>query len=143
MKINFNIRLKVFLIIFSVCMLGIIFSTVLIDRQIDKYISEIKTEVDINVEIVNNTDDKITVIKEGHDIKIQLDESSTIKEGVQKVFQVKVVSNSGLNIRQEPDIESLKVGTINYGHIIVVKEDCGDWYRTDVGYIYKEYTIKI
>jgi hypothetical protein len=143
MKINFNMRLKVFLIIFSVCMLGIIFSTILIDRQIDKYISEIKTEVDINVEIVNNTDDKITVIKDGHDIKIQLDETLTIKDSVQKAFQVKVVSDSGLNIRQEPDIESLKVGTINYGHVIQVKEDCGDWYKTDVGYIYKEYTIKI
>lgn len=143
MKLSFKSKLKMFSIIFIVCFIGIIISTVLIDRQIDKYISEIKTNVDINVEVINNTDVKVTVIQNKRDIKIQLDDLHTTKSREEVSTYVKVVSESGLNIRQEPDIESEKVGVINYGDSVKVIEDCGDWYKTDSGFIYKEYTIKI
>ena len=143
MKLSFKSKLKMFSIIFIVCFIGIIISTVLIDRQIDKYISEIKTSVDINVEVINNADVKVTVSQNKGDIKIQLDDLHTTKPREEVSTYVKVVSESGLNIRQEPDIESEKVGAINYGDSVKVIEDCGDWYKTDSGFIYKEYTIKI
>lgn len=143
MKLSFKSKLKMFSIIFIVCFIGIIISTVLIDRQIDKYISEIKTNVDINVEVINNTDVKVTLSQNKGDIKIQLDDLHTTKSKEEVSTYVKVVSESGLNIRQEPDIESEKVGAINYGDSVKVIEDCGDWYKTDSGFIYKEYTIKI
>lgn len=140
MKLSFKSKLKMFSLIFLVCFIGIILSVFLIDRQIDKYIAEIKTNVDINIEVVNNTNSKVTVNQNKNEIKIQLDESETT--GIKATY-VKVVTESGLNIRQEPDIESEKVGTVNYGHTIKITEDCGDWYKTDFGFIYKEHTIKI
>lgn len=143
MKLSFKSKLKMFSIIFLVCFIGIILSVFLIDRQIDKYIAEIKTNVDINIEVVNNTNSKVTVNQNKNEIKIQLDESETTETTSIKTTYVKVVTESGLNIRQEPDIESEKVGTVNYGHTIKITEDCGDWYKTDFGFIYKEYTIKI
>lgn len=143
MKLSFKSKLKMFSIIFLVCFIGIILSVFLIDRQIDKYIAEIKTNVDINIEVVNNTNSKVTVNQNKNEIKIQLDESETTETTSIKSTYVKVVTESGLNIRQEPDIESEKVGTVNYGHTIKITEDCGDWYKTDFGFIYKEYTIKI
>lgn len=143
MKLSFKSKLKMFSLIFLVCFIGIILSVFLIDRQIDKYIAEIKTNVDINIEVVNNTNSKVTVNQNKNEIKIQLDESETTETTSIKTTYVKVVTESGLNIRQEPDIESEKVGTVNYGHTIKITEDCGDWYKTDFGFIYKEYTIKI
>lgn len=143
MKLSFKSKLKMFSLIFLVCFVGIVLSVFLIDRQIDKYIAEIKTNVDINIEVVNNTNSKVTVNQNKNEIKIQLDESETTETTSIKSTYVKVVTESGLNIRQEPDIESEKVGTVNYGHTIKITEDCGDWYKTDFGFIYKEYTIKI
>lgn len=143
MKLSFKSKLKMFSLIFLVCFVGIVLSVFLIDRQIDKYIAEIKTNVDINIEVVNNTNSKVTINQNKNEIKIQLDESETTETTSIKTTYVKVVTESGLNIRQEPDIESEKVGTVNYGHTIKITEDCGDWYKTDFGFIYKEYTIKI
>lgn len=143
MKLSFKSKLKMFSLLFLVCFVGIILSVFLIDRQIDKYIAEINTDVDINIEVVNNTNTKVTVNRDGNKIKLQLDESDTTETPNAKATYVKVVTESGLNIRQEPDIESEKVGTVNYGHTIKITEDCGDWYKTDFGFIYKEYTIKI
>lgn len=145
MKLNFKTKIKLFSIIFIVCLIGIVFSTFLIDKQIDSYIAEMKTNVDINIEIIDNNDNDVIVDKTGNDIKIYINsnkkESTT--DTVVKTSYVKVVSETGLNIRKEPSIDSEKVGAINYGHSIKIIEDCGEWYKTDLGFIYKEHTIKI
>lgn len=135
-----SFSLKLFITLFVLCILGIVISTIAIDKQIDAYIDEIKTEI----QIVNNTDSDIVVVREDDSIIININPEDEVEEEViePEVFQGKVTSLSGLNIRQEPSVESEKVGVLQYGETVEILEDCGDWYRTENGFIFKDYVLR-
>lgn len=135
-----SFSLKLFITLFVLCILGIVISTIAIDKQIDAYIDEIKTEI----QIVNNTDSNIVVVREDDSIIININPEEEVEEEVivPEVFQGKVTSLSGLNIRQEPSVESEKVGVLEYGETVEILEDCGDWYRTENGFIFKDYVLR-
>ena len=139
-----DFSLKVFITLFVLCISGIVFSTIAIDKQIDSYIEEMKTEI----QIVNNGDDDVVISREDNNIIITInpieqteDEKEVIKEEMEMYGMV--TSMSGLNIRQEPSVNSNRVGVLDYGVKVRILEDCGDWYRTDNGYIFREFIIRI
>jgi hypothetical protein len=135
-----SFSLKLFITLFVLCILGIVISTIAIDKQIDAYIDEIKTEI----QIVNNTDSDIVVVREDDNIIININPGDEVEDEVidPEVFQGKVTSLFGLNIRQEPSVESDKVGVLEYGETVEILEDCGDWYRTENGFIFKDYVLR-
>ena len=136
-KLSFE--LKVFITLIVLCIAGIVFSTIAIDKQIDKYIEELKTEI----KIVNNGNDEINIDRENNTIVITVNPIE--EEETEEVTEIRgmVISNNGLNIRQNPSVESERIGVLEYGSEVIILEDCGDWYRIDNGYIFKEYVIRI
>ena len=137
-----DFSLKVFITLFVLCISGIVFSTIAIDKQIDSYIEELKTEI----QIVNNSNDDVVISREDNNIIITINpieqtEDEVIKE--EPEMHGMVTSASGLNIRQEPSVNSNRVGVLDYGVKVRILEDCGDWYRTDNGYISKEFVVRI
>ncbi len=134
-----SFSLKLFITLFVLCILGIVISTIAIDKQIDAYIDEIKTEI----QIVNNTDSDIVVVREDDSIIININPEDEVEEVTEpETFYGQVTSLSGLNIRQEPSVESEKVGVLEYGETVEILEDCGDWYRTENGFIFKDYVLR-
>lgn len=135
-------RFRMFITLLVLCAVGIVFSTIAIEKQIDSYIERIHTEV--KIEVINNSDNNVTVTQNENDITIKIDERKEVtKTPVGEDEYVLVTSDNGLNIRHNPSVDSNKVGTLNYGAKIKIIEEVGDWYKTDLGYIFKEYTIKI
>lgn len=139
-----QIRFRWFLTLIVLCIVGVVFSTIAIEKQIDSYIDRMKTEV--NVEVINNNNNsEIVVVQEGENITVLVEDKQEEVTKTPKAMDeyVIVTSNDGLNIRRNPSVDSEKLGALNYGAKIKVIEEVGDWYRTDIGYIFKEYTIKI
>lgn len=136
-KLSFE--LKVFITLIVLCIAGIVFSTIAIDKQIDNYIEELKTEI----KIVNNGNDEINIDHENNKIVITVNPIE--EEESEEVTEIHgmVISNDGLNIRQNPSVESERIGVLEYGSEVIILEDCGDWYRIDNGYIFKDYVIRI
>jgi len=136
-KLSFE--LKVFITLIVLCIAGIVFSTIAIDKQIDNYIEELKTEI----KIVNNGNDEINIDHENNKIVITVNPIE--EEESEEVTEIRgiVISNDGLNIRQNPSVESERIGVLEYGSEVIILEDCGDWYRIDNGYIFKDYVIRI
>jgi uncharacterized protein YgiM (DUF1202 family) len=136
-KLSFE--LKVFITLIVLCIAGIVFSTIAIDKQIDNYIEELKTEI----KIVNNGNDEINIDRENNKIVITVNPIE--EEESEEVTEIRgmVISNDGLNIRQNPSVESERIGVLEYGSEVIILEDCGDWYRIDNGYIFKDYVIRI
>lgn len=136
-KLSFE--LKVFITLIVLCIAGIVFSTIAIDKQIDNYIEELKTEI----KIVNNGNDEINIDHENNKIVITINPIE--EEESEEVTEIRgmVISNDGLNIRQNPSVESERIGVLEYGSEVIILEDCGDWYRIDNGYIFKDYVIRI
>ena len=134
-----SFELKVFITLIVLCIAGIVFSTIAIDKQIDNYIEELKTEI----KIVNNGNDEINIDRENNTIVITV--SPIEEEETEEVTEIRgmVISSDGLNIRQNPSVESERIGVLEYGSEVIILEDCGDWYRIDNGYIFKEYVIRI
>lgn len=135
--------LKLFVLLFILCIAGMVFSTIAIDKQIDGYIEDIKTEI----EIINNSDNNVIINQENNKIliiinPIEEDDEEIVPE-VKEPIRGLVTSKIGLNIRQEPSIESERIGVLEYGSEIEILEDCGDWYRIENGYIFKDYVIRI
>jgi uncharacterized protein YgiM (DUF1202 family) len=129
----------VFITLIVLCIAGIVFSTIAIDKQIDNYIEELKTEI----KIVNNGNDEINIDHENNKIVITINPIE--EEESEEVTEIRgmVISNDGLNIRQNPSVESERIGVLEYGSEVIILEDCGDWYRIDNGYIFKDYVIRI
>ena len=134
-----NMKGKLLLLSTIICLIGIIVSPFIIDREIDKYIEQISTEVVINIDVVNNTNDKVSVIEDDGNIIVTVDEEMTLEEQTDLNINVRVISEVGLNIRENPTVDSDIVGTYSYGESVNVIEDEGEWYKTDRGYIYKEF----
>lgn len=136
-KLSFE--LKVFITLIVLCIAGIVFSTIAIDKQIDNYIEELKTEI----KIVNNGNDEINIDRENNKIVITVNPIE--EEETEEVTEIRgmVISTDGLNIRQNPSVESERIGVLEYGSEVIILEDCGDWYRIDNGYIFKDYVIRI
>ena len=134
-----SFELKVFITLIVLCIAGIVFSTIAIDKQIDNYIEELKTEI----KIVNNGNDEINIDRENNKIVITVNPIE--EEESEEVTEIRgmVISNDGLNIRQNPSVESERIGVLEYGSEVIILEDCGDWYRIDNGYIFKDYVIRI
>lgn len=134
-----SFELKVFITLIVLCIAGIVFSTIAIDKQIDNYIEELKTEI----KIVNNGNDEINIDHENNKIVITVNPIE--EEESEEVTEIRgmVISNDGLNIRQNPSVESERIGVLEYGSEVIILEDCGDWYRIDNGYIFKDYVIRI
>lgn len=130
-----------FIIVFVVCFTGIIASTIMIDNLIDSYIKEIKTEV--NIEVINNTNDEVAVEDRDGDIKVYInpetEEEVTEETTVFDQKEVTVITDKGLNIRKEPNISSEVVGTINYGGEVTVINEVDGWYETTDGFIKTDY----
>lgn len=137
-----SFSLKVFITLFVLCIVGIVFSTIAIDKQIDSYIDEMQTEI----QIVNNSENEVIVETIDNKTIISInpaeDTEEATKEEINKEFYGLVTSTSGLNIREEPSVNSEKVGVLFYGEQVKILEDCGDWYRTENGFIFKDYVIK-
>lgn len=137
-----SFSLKVFITLFVLCIVGIVFSTIAIDKQIDSYIDEIQTEI----QIVNNSENEVIVETIDNKTIISINPAENIeevtKEEINEEFYGLVTSTSGLNIREEPSVNSEKVGVLFYGEQVKILEDCGDWYRTKNGFIFKDYVIK-
>ena len=133
-----NMKGKLLLLSTIICLIGIIVSPFIIDREIDKYIEQISTEVVINIDVVNNTNDEVSVIEDDGTIIVTVDEEITLEEQTDLNINVRVISEVGLNIRENPTVDSEIVGTYSYGESVNVIEDEGEWYKTDRGYIYKE-----
>ena len=136
-KLSFE--LKVFITLIVLCIAGIVFSTIAIDKQIDNYIEELKTEI----KIVNNGNDEINIDHENNKIVITVNPIEEEESGEVTEIRGMVISNDGLNIRQNPSVESERIGVLEYGSEVIILEDCGDWYRIDNGYIFKDYVIRI
>lgn len=134
-----NMKGKLLLLSTIICLIGIIVSPFIIDREIDKYIEQISTEVVINIDVVNNTNDEVSVIEDDGNIIVTVDEEITLEEQTDLNINVRVISEVGLNIRENPTVDSEIVGTYSYGESVNVIEDEGEWYKTDRGYIYKEF----
>lgn len=134
-----NMKGKLLLLSTIICLIGIIVSPFIIDREIDKYIEQISTEVVINIDVVNNTNDEVSVIEDDGTIIVTVDEEVTLEEQTDLNINVRVISEVGLNIRENPTVDSEIVGTYSYGESVNVIEDEGEWYKTDRGYIYKEF----
>ena len=134
-----NMKGKLLLLSTIICLIGIIVSPFIIDREIDKYIEQISTEVVVNIDVVNNTNDEVSVIEDVGAIIITVDEEITLEEQTDLNINVRVISEVGLNIRENPTVDSEIVGTYSYGESVNVIEDEGEWYKTDRGYIYKEF----
>lgn len=134
-----SFELKVFITLIVLCIVGIVFSTIAIDKQIDNYIEELKTEI----KIVNNGNDEINIDHENNKIVITVNPIE--EEESEEVTEIRgmVISSDGLNIRQNPSVESERIGVLEYGSEVIILEDCGDWYRIDNGYIFKDYVIRI
>lgn len=137
-----SFSLKVFITLFVLCIVGIVFSTIAIDKQIDSYIDEIQTEI----QIVNNSENEVIVETIDNKTIVTInpaeDNEEVTKEEINEEFYGLVTSTSGLNIRKEPSVNSEKVGVLFYGEQVKILEDCGDWYRTENGFIFKDYVIK-
>ena len=133
--------LKVFITLFVLCITGVVFSIIAIDKQIDNYIDEIRTEI----QIVNNSGDEVIIDRKDNKIIITVNPIETKSEEVTKMEDETygiVTSMSGLNIRHKASVESNRVGVLEYGAEVKILEDCGDWYRIENGYIFKDYIIK-
>lgn len=132
------LSLRILLTLVLTCIFGIMFSVVAIDKQIDSYIEEMKTDIVIN----NNTDLVIDLKEEEGQMVLTIDENKEVVEKEEYYYGI-VTSQSGLNIREEATLNSDKIGTFYYGTKVRIIEDCGDWYKTDSGYIFKEFVLRI
>ena len=142
-----SFSLKVFITLFVLCITGIVFSTIAIDKQIDSYIEEVKTEV--NIEVINNSDNEVILVQEGEDITVIINSDEESEQVTKNDIEEEddaygmVTSTIGLNVREEPSLDSEKVGVLEYGSKVKILGESGDWYKTDSGYIFKEYVVKI
>lgn len=141
----YKLSLRPLLILFVLCLTGMIFSIIAINKEIDSYIEEMKPEVFVEI---NNVDVEVDVKEDGNKIKVvvegeeEIDITNDEPEEVEEMY-IKVTSEQGLNIRQEPNIESERIGVLYYGEEVKILEESEQWYRIEQGYVYKEYTIKI
>lgn len=141
----YKLSLRPLLILFVLCLTGMIFSIIAINKEIDTYIEEMKPEVFVEI---NNVDVAVDVKEVGNKIKVVVEGEEEIAitndehEEVEEMY-IKVTSEQGLNIRQEPNIESERIGVLYYGEEVKILEESEQWYRIEQGYVYKEYTIKI
>lgn len=141
----YKLSLRPLLILFVLCLTGMIFSIIAINKEIDSYIEEMKPEVFVEI---NNVDVAVDVKEDGNKIKVvvegeeEIDITNDEPEEVEEMY-IKVTSEQGLNIRQEPNIESERIGVLYYGEEVKILEESEQWYRIEQGYVYKEYTIKI
>ena len=141
----YKLSLRPLLILFVLCLTGMIFSIIAINKEIDSYIEEMKPEVFVEI---NNVDVAVDVKEDGNKIKVvvegeeEIDIMNDEPEEVEEMY-IKVTSEQGLNIRQEPNIESERIGVLYYGEEVKILEESEQWYRIEQGYVYKEYTIKI
>lgn len=141
----YKLSLRPLLILFVLCLTGMIFSIIAINKEIDTYIEEMKPEVFVEI---NNVDVAVDVKEDGNKIKVVVEGEEEIAitndehEEVEEMY-IKVTSEQGLNIRQEPNIESERIGVLYYGEEVKILEESEQWYRIEQGYVYKEYTIKI
>ena len=137
-KLDFNFN--VFITLFVLCIAGIVFSTIAIDQQIDSYIEELKMEV----QVINNSNNEIVIDQEDNNIIVNVNPIMEDKQEIEtEASKGIVISTTGLNIRQSPTLDSNRVGVLYYGDEVNILEDCGDWYRTEDGFIFKEYVLKI
>ena len=130
-----------FIVVLVICFTGIFASTFMIDNLIDNYIEEIKTEV--NIEVINNTTDEVVVEDKNGNIKVYInseteDEVVTLTPKFEQKY-VRVTTDKGLNIRENPDISSEVVGAIKYGDEVLVINEVNGWYETTNGFINQNY----
>lgn len=141
----YKLSLRPLLILFVLCLTGMIFSIIAINKEIDSYIEEMKPEVFVEI---NNVDVAVDVKEDGNKIKVIVEGEEEIAitndepDEVEETY-IKVTSEQGLNIRQEPNIESERIGVLYYGDEVKILEESEQWYRIEQGYVYKEYAIKI
>lgn len=139
--LEINVSLKTLLTVIFLCITGIIFSVVAIDKQIDSYIADMRAEI----VIVNNTDNYIDMEQDGEKTTVTINPKKEVakeNENTEEFYGI-VTSTTGLNIRKEASVNSEKIGALYYGAEVKILEDCGDWYRTENGYIFKEFVLRI
>lgn len=130
---------KLLLIVLILAVVGIVFSTMMLENYNKKFMEEIAKINNINVNIHNVTEQEISSNVNGDDVDIylykkQLEPEVFIPEGV------RITSDIGLNIRQEPTTDAPIVSVLEYGDVVIIEDKFDHWYKTKDGFIYKEYT---
>ena len=131
----YKLSLRPLLILFVLCLTGMIFSIIAINKEIDSYIEEMKPEVFVEI---NNVDVAVDVKEDGNKIKVIVEGEEEIAitndepDEVEETY-IKVTSEQGLNIRQEPNIESERIGVLYYGDEVKILEESEQWYRIEQG----------
>ena len=95
-KLDFGF--KMFITLFILCIAGVVFSTIAIDKQIDSYIEQIQMEV----HVINNTEDNVTIEKENNKMIININPTEENEEVTNENNETDeygiVTSISGLNV---------------------------------------------
>lgn len=149
-KISMNFKILVLMIILAV--FGIVSSAFMIDNYCKKENRlEVKNNVDVIVNVYNNSDKvNVDVVEKDNgqvdvtisDKKIETSEHD-YKETSSYPIQGIVSTERGLNIRQDANINSKKVGVYEYGETVEIIDSVDGWYITDEGFIYNEYVMLI
>lgn len=136
---------KVLGCIILISLIGIFGSAFMLDRYIDSCIAKLQPKVtnEIVVNVYNNTDSNVKV-ENGKDGTVNVhvtDKTSSISSENEKYNpkQGIITAESGLNIRNEANVKSDKVGVLEYGETVTVLNETEYWYEIDQGYIFKEY----
>ena len=101
------------------------------------------------IDPINNLDNDsadIEVKQDKDNIKIYInpkEDSTTVIENDEcdNDIYVQVTSKRGLNIRENPTVESEKVGVLNYGDSIQILSEHNGWYLTEFGFICKKFKV--
>lgn len=138
-KTFFNNKLNLAITIVLLCAItGIIGSSVLIDNYLHTSLaSEREVSLNVDVEVINKTDDTVTIEEENDKIKIHVDanKNSNTSKNINVGY---IIPEVGVNVRTEPDINSDIIATLKYNSKVKVKGEESGWYKTDIGYIRKD-----
>lgn len=145
---KFSINFKILVLMLMLSVFGIFTSAFMIDNycKTEKEIA-VNNSIDVVVNVYNNSDNVDVKVDKKTDGKIDVTVSDkkieTTKQDNNEItsYPIQGIVNTkyGLNIRQDADIDSNKVGVYEYGENLEIVDEVDDWYITDDGFIYKDF----
>ncbi len=150
---KFSINFKILVLMIILAVFGIVSSAFMIDNYYkEQNRLEVKNNIDVVVNVYNNSDkvDVDIVEKDNGEVDVtisdkKLETTEHDYKDASSYYPIQGIVNTerGLNIRQDADINSDKVGVYEYGETVEIIDAVEDWYITDEGFIYKEYVLLI
>lgn len=150
---KFSINFKILVLMIILAVFGIVSSAFMIDNYYkEQNRLEVKNNIDVVVNVYNNSDkvDVDIVEKDNGEVDVtisdkKLETTEHDYKDTSSYYPIQGIINTerGLNIRQDADINSDKVGVYEYGETVEIIDVVEDWYITDEGFIYKEYVLLI